>query len=294
MTDQLSALRLFVRLAYAGSFSQAAREQKLSQPTASRLIGDLETRLGVTLFTRTTRAVTLTQAGADYLAQIRPILSALEQADHAIRGTGELRGTLHVAVASITASRLIIPGLRDFMAAHPNLEVRLSTDDRRQDLLVEGIDVAVRSGKLADSSALGRRLGVWPLVMAAAPAYLASHATPQTPADLADHEFIVAGPVAGRTLTLRNNGREVSVQVSGRVAISGTDSAVAAGIEGVGLVVASLPSFRREIERGTLVRILPEWDIGELEVHALFPGGQPPKPAARAFVDFLAGLLKSV
>ncbi len=292
MTDQLAALRLFVRLAYAKSFSQAAREQKLSQPTASRLIADLEARLGVTLVTRTTRAVTLTQAGVDYLAQVRPILSALEEADHAIRGTGELRGALHVAVASITASRVIIPAIRGFMASHPNLDVRLSTDDRRQDLLVEGIDVAVRSGKPADSSALGRRLGAWPLVMAAAPAYLETHGTPQTPADLAAHEFVVAGPVAGRTLLMRNDGHEVSVQVAGRFAVSGTDSAVAAGIEGVGLVVASLPSFQREIARGALVRILPDWDIGELEVHALFPSGQTPKPAARAFVEFLIGVLK--
>ncbi|HLY88335.1 MAG TPA: LysR family transcriptional regulator, partial [Acetobacteraceae bacterium] len=96
MTDQLTALRLFVRLAHTGSFSQAAREQKLSQPTASRLIGDLEERLGVTLFTRTTRGVTLSQAGTEYLSHIQPILAALDEADHAARGTGELRGALRV------------------------------------------------------------------------------------------------------------------------------------------------------------------------------------------------------
>jgi DNA-binding transcriptional LysR family regulator len=292
MTDQLAALRLFVRLAHVGNFSQVAREQKLSQPTASRLIADLESRLDVTLFTRTTRAVTLTQAGTDYLRHIQPILSALAEADHAVRNTGELRGALHVAVASITASRVIIPRIGEFMTAHPNLDVRLSTEDRRQNLLADGIDVAVRSGKLDDSSARSRRIGVWPLVMAAAPRYLASRATPQTPADLAVHEFVVAGPVAGRTLTMSHDDRKVSVQVSGRLAINGTDSAVAAGIEGVGIVVASLPSFRREIERGTLVRLLSDWDIGELEVHALFPSGQAPKPAARAFVDFLVDLLR--
>jgi DNA-binding transcriptional LysR family regulator len=294
MTDQLTALRLFVRLAHTGSFSQAGREQRLSQPTASRLIAELEERLGVTLFTRSTRAVALTQEGANYLAQIQPILDALTLADHTIRGTGELRGTLRVAVASIIASRTILPRLSRFMSAHPQLEIHLSTEDRRQDLILEGIDIAVRFGKLADSSALARRIGNWPLIMAAAPSYLQAHGTPQTPDDLPTHTFVVAGPLAAKTLVLTKDSREVAVNVTGNLFINGTDSAVTAGTQGLGLVVASTPALQHEITRGTLVRVLAEWDMGELEAYALFPSGQTPKPAARAFVDFLIDILNEV
>lgn len=293
MTDQLTALRLFVRLAHTGSFSQTAREQKLSQPTTSRMISDLEAHLGVTLFTRSTRAVALTQAGAEYLAQIQPILDALAEADHGIRGTGELRGVLRVSLASIIASRVVLPRLKSFMSAHPSLEIHLSTEDRRQDLILEGIDIALRFGKLADSSALARRIGSWPLVMAAAPSYLNEHGTPASPAELAKHVFVVAGPVAADTLVLKKGEREVSVEVTGNLTINGTDSGVTAGKEGIGLVVASIPALKKEMECGSLVRVLPDWDMGKVEAHALFPSGQSPKPAARAFVEFLIDIMKN-
>lgn len=293
MTDQLTAMRLFVRLAHTGSFSQAAREQKLSQPTTSRMISDLEAHLGVTLVTRTTRAVALTQAGAEYLARIQPILDALLEADHAVRGTGELRGSLRITVASIIASRVILPKLKTFMVDNPQLAITLSTEDRRQDLIQEGIDVALRFGKLADSSAIARRIGRWPLFMAAAPTYLQERGTPLIPTDLATHTFIVAGPLADDMLVLKKDGREVSIRVSGNLTINGTDAGISAGLSGLGLVVASLPALKTDIDRGALVKILPEWNMGELEAHALFPGGQAPKPAARAFVDFLIETMKS-
>lgn len=294
MTDQLTALRIFVRVAQTGSFSQAAREQKLSQPTTSRMIADLEAHLGVTLFTRSTRAVVLTQMGEEYLARIQPILSALTEADHGLRGDGELRGVLRVSVASIIASRIILPRLKRFMAQHPQLELHLSTEDRRQDLILEGIDVALRFGKLADSSALVRRIGTWPLVMAAAPSYLREHGVPANPAELAAHAFVVAGPVAAKTLVMTREGREVSVVVDGYLTINGTDAAVAAGREGIGLVVASAPALSGEIAEGRLVRVLPEWDMGQIEGHALFSSGQTPKPAARAFVEFMIEVMQQL
>jgi DNA-binding transcriptional LysR family regulator len=123
MSDQLAALRLFERVAATGSFSQAARESSLTQPTVSRIIAALEATLGVTLFLRTTRAVTLTEAGADYLSRIGPVLEALDEADHAVRGDGALRGTLRIGISSIMASRVLIPILRDFSDPHPLLKI---------------------------------------------------------------------------------------------------------------------------------------------------------------------------
>ena len=287
MTDHLDALRLFVRVAATGSFSQAARELSLSQPTASRIISALEKRLGGTLFTRTTRAITLTETGADYLAKIKTILEDLDAADDAFRGTGELRGTLRIGMASLTASRDIIPCLTGFAELHPFLKIDLVIEDRRQDLILDNVDVALRFGKLADSSAIARRIGVYPMGIAAAPSYLERYGTPESPTDLLDHVFVVAGPAAAKGLTLRKDGTELFVPVQGRIAISSSEVALNAGIAGFGLVAGTLAILQRDFDRGELVRLLPDWDMGSLEAYALFPSGHAPKPSARAFIEYI-------
>src|SRR5258708_5875538 len=158
MSDRLLALRLFARVARTGSFSRAGRELGLSQPSASRIAANLEREVGAALLTRTTRAVTLTEAGADYLARIEPILAALEEADHAARGTGELRGLLRVGLSSSLAVREVIPRLSPFMGRHPALRVELLMSDQRQALVIRGVYVALRSGMRADCTAPARLL----------------------------------------------------------------------------------------------------------------------------------------
>ena len=294
LSDQFQALRLFVQIAHMGSFSKGARAMKLSQPTASRIIALLEEQLGATLFSRSTRALTLTDAGANYLARVQPILASLEEADNAIRGTNDLRGTLRIAVASIIASRTIVPRLGVFAARHLNLQIELAIDDRRQDLIQDGIDVAIRFGKLPDSSAIARLIGRWPLVVAAAPAYLDARGTPETPEALDGHSFVIAGPVAGKELTFHQGDREVRVQPKGQVSINGAEVAVSAVRAGVGIAVASLPAFSEDLDTGELVQLLPDWTLADIEAHALFASGQAAKPAARAFVDYLVEELRTV
>ena len=291
--DRFQALKLFVNVARVGSFSKGALAMKLSQPTASRIIAVLEEELGTPLFTRSTRALTLTQAGTDYLARVQPILEALEEADDALRGDDSLRGTVRVGVASIIASRAVVPSLPDFLAAHPAIDVELLIDDRRQDLIPEGIDVAVRFGKLTDSSAKTRLIGRWPLVMTAAPSYLERYGVPQTPEDLDHHRFVIAGPVAGKSLTFRRDDVEVLVKPTGRIAINGAEVAVSAVRAGLGIAVASLPAFAQEIGRCELVRRLPDWQLGDIEAHALFANGQI-RPATRAFVEHLVEAARQI
>jgi len=151
MNDRLSALRLFARAARVGNFSSAGREVGLSQPSASRLIAALEKEVGAALFSRTTRAVKLTEAGATYLMRVEAILAALDEADHEARGTGELRGSLRVGTSSSFVLREIIPRLPAFMKQHPALKIELVANDRYQDLVTEGIDVAFRFGALPDA-----------------------------------------------------------------------------------------------------------------------------------------------
>jgi DNA-binding transcriptional LysR family regulator len=287
MTDQIDALRIFTRVARAGNFSRVAQELSLSQPTVSRTIADLEKGLGVTLFARTTRAVTLTEAGADYLVRVQAVLDALDEANHAVRGGETLRGTLRVGVSSIFASRVLVHRLAGFLDAHPALRVELLVDDKRQDLTTDGIDVAIRFGTLADSSAVARKIGQWPLMIAASPAYLARHGTPAKPADLANHVAIIAGPVAGRGWTFKGEDGEVTIKADGRLSIAAAEAGVSAGLAGLGIVTASYTSLKQDLETGGLVRLLPDWSLGMLDCYAMFPGGQAAKPSAKAFAEFL-------
>jgi DNA-binding transcriptional LysR family regulator len=293
MSDRLFALRLFARVAHTGNFSRAGRELGLSQPSASRIAAELEREVGAALLTRTTRGVTLTEAGADYLARIEPLLVALEEAEHVARGTGELRGTLRVALASNFGVREVIPRLSAFMQRHPALRIDLLMDDRRQDLVNEGVDVALRWGVLKDSSAIARRLAVSPRLLAASPTYLARAGSPDTPESLANHEVIV-GPL-GEELnwrTFRRDGRITSAPFGGRLTVSAKQAAIAAAVAGLGIVSTAFWLCRAELASGALVKVLADWQLEPIELHAVFTAGRAAKPSARAFADYLATALR--
>jgi len=289
MSDRLFALRLFARVARTGNFSRAGRELGLSQPSASRIAAELEREVGAALLTRTTRGVTLTEAGADYLARIEPLLEALEEADHAARGTGELRGTLRVAVSSNFGVREVIPRLPAFTQRHPALRIELLVDDRLHDLVNEGVDVALRWGVLADSSATARRLAISPRLLAASPEYLARAGSPDTPESLTSHDVIV-GPL-GEELnwrTFNRDGRTTSVRFGGRVTISSRHAAIPGAVAGLGIVSTGFWFCRPELASGALVQVLAGWQMEPIELSAVFSPGRAAKPSARAFADYLA------
>jgi DNA-binding transcriptional LysR family regulator len=287
MKDRLAALRLFVRVARKGSFSAAARELGVPQPTASRTIAALEREIGAALFTRTTRAVALTEAGADYLARIEPILAELEEADHAARGGGELRGVLRVGLSSSLGVREITPRLPRFMDRHPALRLELIVDDQRQDLVGEGVDVALRFGALADSTAVARPIAVYPVLIVAAPSYLAAAGAPTSPADLAMHASIGGAVRGGQDWSFRKNGQTLSVRVESRISATAHEARIAAAVAGLGIAYTSIGGCRLELQTGTLVRVLPGWDLGEVQLNAVFAAGRAAKPSARAFAEFL-------
>ncbi len=293
MSDQVLALKLFIRVARTRSFSRAAREAKLSQPTASRMITLLEENLGVALFSRSTRAVTLTDAGSEYLERIEPVLAALEEAAEAVRGNGELRGTLRIGAASIFVSEVILPRLEKFLATHPALHLEFHIEDKRQNLVNDGVDMMLRFGKLTDMAATSKKLGAWPIVVAAAPSYLKAKGNPARPEDLSKHEVIVSGPTSGGGWTLRSKSKEVKIAVEGRIAISASQVGVNAAVAGLGIIAATELSLARYLENGKLVRVLPAWDLGAIDAHVLFPSGRAAKPAARSFTDFLVTELRA-
>lgn len=289
MTDRLFALRVFLRAARTGNFSRAGRELGLSQSSVSRIVAELERDLGATLLARTTRAVSLTDAGTDYLARIEPVVDALDAADHAARGTGTLRGTLRIALSSSFGLREVVPRLSSFLARHPELRVDLAVSDIHQDLVRDGVDVAFRLGALVDSTEIARKLGQSPRILAAAPAYLGTASSITEPQDLAGHGFILGPGTVPRALTFTKGERRLSVKVGGRITCVVNEGATAVAVAGLGITVSSLWGIRAELERGDLIRLLPDWELEpSVDLHAVFPPGRIPTPSARAFVEHFA------
>jgi DNA-binding transcriptional LysR family regulator len=290
MSDRVTAMRVFQRVAQRGSLTRAARDLGLSQPTTSRIVAELERELGVTLLVRTTRAMRLTERGADYLARIEPILVAIDAADHAARATGELRGTMRIGMSSSVGVREVIPRLPAFLARHPQLRVELAISDAIHDLVADGLDVALRAAPLSDSTAIARKLSEAPRLLVAAPDYLTRAGTPVVPDDLEAHAMVL-GPATATVLRFRKGSRTASVQPTGRFAVGTNEGATAAAVAGLGLTVTSLWGCRAELERGALVRVLADWTLPPVALHAVFPRGRGVLPAVRALIDHLAGQL---
>jgi len=282
-----------MRVARTGSFSRAGREFGLSQPSTSRIIAELEREIGASLFTRTTRAVILTETGADYLARIEPLLAGLEDADQAARGTGELRGTLRVGISTSFAIRVVIPRTAKFSETHPLLRIDFLMEDQRQDLVRQGVDVALRLGMPSDSTAMAKKIGVGRRLIVASPSYLARYGTPKTPGDLANHAAIIGPAGTGPDgWSFERDGRTVSVRVEGRVTATVNEGAIAAAVAGLGIVSTGSLGCAAELASGALVEILKDWKMGYFDVHAVFTAGRAAKPSARAFVDYLAASLR--
>jgi DNA-binding transcriptional LysR family regulator len=287
------ALRLYTRVARLGSFSAAARECGLSQSQASRIVADLEAELGARLLSRTTRAVVPTEAGAEFLARIEPILSALDDAEQSVREGGELRGLLRLTTPTSFGVRDVIPRLASFAERHPDLHIQIQLGDHRQDLIKDAVDVAIRLGRLPDSTATARLIATIPRVVVASPDYLARRGAPETPDDLVRHR-IVGGTAAAVPTAWRFalNGQESAIKLEPHFSTDENEGAIAAAVAGFGITSTSGWACRRELEEGTLVRLLADWTLAGIPVHAYFPMGRATRVAARAAIDHLAADLR--
>jgi DNA-binding transcriptional LysR family regulator len=293
MSDRWQELRIFVRAAESGSFSRAARELRLSQPSVSRVIGELEARLGVKLLLRTTRRITVTDAGALFLDRAREILADMEDAEDAARGLDSLRGLIRLALPVVYGTRKIIPLLPKFLALHPELKVEMAVSDARQDLVAEGADVAIRLGELDDSVFGARKLETLERMLVASPGYLRARGTPKRPADLAAHDCIFGPGNFGRdSWSFSRDGAEISVDVRGRIHTNSGPGAFASVMAGLGIAMVSTVMAGPEIKQGMLVPLLRGYRLSPVEVHAVFPGGPHPSTKVRALVDFLVEELK--
>ena len=292
MKDILS-LKLYTRVARLGSFSAAGRECGLSQSQVSRIIADLETDLGARLLTRTTRAVVLTEAGAEFLARLDSILIALEDAEHSVREGGELRGMLRMSMPASVAIREVIPRLTPFLELHPELRLQVLLGDRPQDLVKDAVDVAIRLGRLVDSSATATLITQIQRVIIASRDYVDRYGAPERPEDLIRHR-IVGGPasVVPSGWKFERAGEEVVIDLEAHFSTNENEGAVAAAVAGLGITSTTEWACRRELDDGSLVRLLAGWKTEDVPVHAYFPMGRATRAAGRAVVEHLMADLR--
>ncbi|NGZ83349.1 LysR family transcriptional regulator [Duganella aceris] len=292
MNDRFQELMVFVRAADTGSFSATARDLGLSQPSVSRIVSELETRLGIKLLLRSTRRIVPTEAGVAFLRKARQILYDLEDADESARGIDSLRGVLRVALPSVLCIKILIPGLPLFLKDHPQLKIEFLTSDNMQDLVADGVDVAIRFGKMSDSGFGARKLASLERMLVASPAYLAERGAPQAPAELAQHDLIVGPLVAANwPWSFERDGKTDTIKVEPRFLLNSAEAAIASACHGLGLARAATLMCRDELASGQLVPALPGYKLEPVDLHAVYPAGRTPSQKVRLFTSFLSQLL---
>ncbi|WP_112324310.1 LysR family transcriptional regulator [Oceanibium sediminis] len=288
--DRIDQLRAFVATAQTGSFTAAADQLGISNRLTSKYVAELETRLGVRLFQRTTRKVGLTPAGEDLLGRAPALLDEFDEVLSAVaEGSKGLSGILRVS-APLTFGEVYVVGmLGRFSVVHPALSIDLRLNDRYQDLAAEGLDLAFRLGHFDQASLKVRRLGMFGSVLVASPDYLERHGTPKAPEDLSGHACIVdTNRRNPRRWVFRKDGKETAVTVTGRFQVNSASAAVDLAVDGVGL--AYVPSFalRGNVEAGHLVLLVEDYTSESAPVGAVYLEGRAIPRKVRALIDFAA------
>jgi DNA-binding transcriptional LysR family regulator len=284
----------FIEVAERGSFAEAARRLRRSPAAMTRAVAELEARLGVRLLTRTTRAVALTEAGRQFLAGAQRVLADLDEIERAAAGEGTApRGELRVTAPILFGRLHVLPIVLEFLRRFADVSVALSLLDRPVDLVEEGLDLAVRIGALAESSAVATRVGAVRRIAVASPDYLAQRGTPRAPADLGAHAIVAFAGVAGVERWLfHGEAGETGIAIKPRLIVTTAEAALDAAREGFGVTRVLSYQAAADIARGSLVRLLPAEEGDDIPIHVMYPGGRHPPPKLRAFLDFTVPRLR--
>ena len=289
--DRFNDMQTFVRVVEAGSISGAAERMEIAKSAVSRRLAELEARLGVQLFRRTTRRMSLTDSGRGFYERCLRILEEVDDAEHSVaQAHRELRGALRVALPLSFGLQHLAPAIEDFMRLHPAVEFDLDFNDRQVDLLREGFDVAIRIAQLADSSLMARRLAPIRHAVCASPDYLAAHGTPKRPEDLANHVCLGYSnlPNPGVWSYRDTNGRAASVKVPVRLKANNGDFLLRAAVAGEGVIMHPTFYLHDYVRQGRLVPLLTRYAWPEISAYAIYPATRHLSSRVRAFVDFLA------
>lgn len=297
----LNGMGIFAAIVDAGSFAAAAAQMGMSQPGVSRALARLEARLGIRLFDRSTRKVSLTDEGRRFHARVMPLLAGLEEAAASASGSATaVRGRLRVNVDPFFSRLALGPRLQSFMDAHPLLQLELVTRDQLGDMVADGIDLAVRFGPPRSSTLVARKLLDTRIVTVASPAYLARRGRPFKPQELAGggHDCIdFRDPDTGRPYAWEFHRRRqrkldtVVVETPGRLLLNDAGTLLSACLAGYGVAQIMLLGSEALLEQGQLVELFADWPEERFPLYALYPSRQHPPAKTRAFIDFVTALL---
>jgi DNA-binding transcriptional LysR family regulator len=281
----------FARVVDLNGFSAAAKDLGLSKSKVSKLVACLEDEMGARLLNRTTRRLSLTEAGQAFYQGAQRAIAEADAAQAAVtQFSAAPRGVLRVNAPMSFGVRHVAPALADFLSAYPDISVELDLNDRVVDLVQEGYDLAIRIVRLRDSRLIARRLAPSRSILCAAPAYLERRGTPCQPEDLSGHDCLIYSYQAtGDRWRFTGPGGERQVKIGGRVRANNGDALLRATLGGVG--IALLPSFicGEDLRAGHLLQLLPEWNQrGHADVCAVYPASRNLSPKVRVFIDFLA------
>lgn len=290
--DKFAALRTFVAVVNTGSFARASEKLGMSRAMTTKHVQTLEAELGARLLNRTTRKLSTTEAGRAFHARAERVLADLDEAEQAVADVSSSpKGLLRAAAPMSFGFRHLGPAIAEFMRECPDMAVELSLNDRMVDLVDEGLDVAVRIGRLAESSLVARRVGSARLIAVASPEYLARKGKPKSPADLAWHDCLdytlsTTGP---EWRFVDRDGKEARARVAGPLKANNGDVLLEAALAGRGIALS--PSFiaAPDLAAGRLADVFaPDWIGEELPIHAVYPAARHLSVKVRRFVDFLA------
>ena len=294
--DRIAAMNAFVRVVEAGTFTRAADTLDVPNATVTRLIQGLEEDLKVRLLHRTTRSVTVTPEGATYYERVVRLLAELTDIESSTRlSQGKPSGRVRVESPAALGTMVIVPALADFYRAYPDIEVELGVGNRRTDVVAEGIDCAIRAGEVGEQLMVARRIGIFHFVTCATPAFLEIHGTPATPEALAGRPTI--GMMSGRNaraLTFRfsEGGVDTEVALDHKLVVNDTNTYVAAGLAGLGIIQAPAYAVSAAMEAGQLVPLLQDWRTPMVPVHVLYAPNRYLSAKVRVFIDWTIALFE--
>jgi DNA-binding transcriptional LysR family regulator len=284
--DRLTSMQVFVQVVDSGSFAAAAKRLDASAATVTHHVQALEDHLGVQLLNRTTRRLNLTEVGRTFYEHSNRILAQVEEAERCASDLQTApRGLLRVNTNEALA-RVLAPLIAEFGATNPDISFEVLTTDHMIDLIETGVDLAVRAGPLPDSTLIARRLGVGRLVACAAPAYLERHGTPQRPEDLAGHNCLI-NTARESPWHLTGVDGVIAVEVSSNLRSNSWATLRGAALAGQGITMLPIVLIIEDVRAGRLIRLLPDYGVGEAVIQAVYPASRHLSVKVRSFLDFL-------
>jgi DNA-binding transcriptional LysR family regulator len=293
--DRLEAMSILVAAAEAGSFSAAGRQLGVPLPTISRKVADLEAHLNTQLLVRSTRKLSLTEAGLAYVAACKKVLELVEEAESQASGEYTVpRGTLAMTAPIVFGRLHVVPVVNEFLARFAQISVQLMLSDRTINIIDEHVDLAIRVGALPDSTLVALKVGEIRRVVCGSPEYFAAHGVPKTPADLADHMCVTFTALAsGNTWVFHPRGKASrSVRPYCRLKINTAESAIDAAIAGVGVTNVLSYQVARAVAEGKLRLILEDYEPDPIPVHIVHARQAIPPVKLRRFTEFAASRLR--